>query len=64
MKTKMKYKVTYIDYKGERVTRLCHRVYHYKKYAKVEFIDEYDGKPMYMYEDVEYKNIINEEAIK
>lgn len=61
---KMKYKVTYIDYKGEKVTRLCYRVYHYKKYVKVEYIEEYNGKPLCMYEDVEYKNIIKEEMNK
>ena len=60
----MKYKVTYIDYKGETVTRLCYRVSHYKKYVKLDYKEECNGMLIRMYEDVEYKNIIKEEIKK
>lgn len=51
-------KVTYIDYKGEKTTRLCDRVSHYKNYVKVEWYDK--EKKMHFYEDVKYENIIEE----
>ena len=61
---KMKYKVTYIDCTGKKVTRLCYRVSHYKNYVKLDYMEEYNGMLIRMYEDVEYKNIIKEEMEK
>lgn len=57
-------KITYIDYKGEKVTRNCWRVVHYKNYIKINYEGEYKGKPMLMYEDVKYKNVIKEEEVR
>ena len=51
-------KVTYIDYKGDKITRLCYKVSHYKNYVKLDWYDE--EKKGYYYEDVKYENIIEE----
>lgn len=53
-------KITYINYKGEKITRLCYRVYHYKEYAKLEWREMVGDKIHNLYEDVSYKNIIEE----